>query len=130
MFDYATKTVQNMRNLEQLLDDKNDFFKSLLNSPETLFFTAHNKSLCPTFLRINTSKLPDKDCKYVGMGEPMILLESILEQLIYGNGLMCPWFTSGQCCGHAPTREFLESVWKSTTRGQTCNRWERLGCLG
>lgn len=59
-----------------------------------------------------------------------ILNESIRQQLVCGDGLLCPfWQDSGiGCCEFS--RQQLEAVWQRTVHGNhDLRRWRRRGCL-
>lgn len=65
-------------------------------------------------------------------GNLAILLESTLQQLTRGMGLLCPfwlWVKSPRVCCGGRNREFLEKVWRHTKPDDSCPFWMRLGCL-
>jgi hypothetical protein len=68
--------------------------------------------------------------KEVKLGEFILVLEAIMQQLITGIGLLCPYwaYTYYNCCSRE-NRAFLEKVWSCTKDKSSCKLWERMGCL-
>jgi hypothetical protein len=71
-----------------------------------------------------------EDFSEVEYGQFYIFLESILQQLVTGKGLACPFWKGPdtECCSSA-CRELLEQVWENTMHDCSWPLWMRLGCL-
>jgi hypothetical protein len=61
-------------------------------------------------------------------GDIILVLEAILQQLIKGIGLLCPFWNSSLGCCSKENKELLEKVWSCTSHDRSCN-WKRMGCL-
>jgi hypothetical protein len=62
----------------------------------------------------------------------VIFLEAIVQQLVTGIGLLCPFYSwsPGRCCGNCSNRVLLEKVWKCTAHNSSkCRLWRRPICL-
>jgi hypothetical protein len=98
-----------------------DFFNSLFGEPEGFLFCEYSSYMHPFEERPGTIEVP--------YGNFFVLLEAIMQQLMQGNGLLCPFWVYGLgCCSH-DNKALLENIWSSTSPTRSCTCWERLGCL-
>jgi hypothetical protein len=109
--------------LGALTKGKYDFYKFILGTPEKgVLFSYYNNY---GFHKLDLEDFGEVDFRYL-----YILLESILQQLVTGKGLACPFWEGPdtECCG-SECRELLEQVWRNTKAVHSWLLWMRLGCL-
>jgi hypothetical protein len=130
---YGRKALRNhIATIEQkfassIQDEWHDFYNFFLNgSPDTLLFSEYTqKGLL----------LHGEDYNEVIYGDVYIFFESVLQQLVTGKGLVCPFWLHGlhgpdnvdDCC-RSENKELLEKVWSCTSHNCSYN-WKRMGCL-
>jgi hypothetical protein len=128
--DNALTLVKQESILSQYIKD--DVAKFVLGSPMTALVSAYSDkvNMYPIY-KVDVTKEVEV-FEEIEEGNFTILLESILQQLIHGMGLVCPfWFwlkSSHSCCGGS-NRAFLEKVCEHTKPDKSCPFWMRLGCL-
>jgi hypothetical protein len=107
-------------------------FKFFFDLSHNNFFFSQYTDTTMTFSKVDVSQ----DYKHVNFefGEIIcVILEAILQQLITGIGLYCPWWGGvsdsyhDNCCQN---KAFLEAAWSCTKPDRSrCELWQRLGCL-
>jgi len=103
--------------------DKRDDFLEFWLRPKTFMLTPYTNCILPFI-----DGTPAQEATTPG-GRFIIALEAILQQLIKGIGLLCPfWMWSPGTCCEARNRELFEKVWECTSNS-ACERWQRMGCL-
>jgi hypothetical protein len=104
-------------------DEEIDFLKFFLHTPSNaLIYSQYNPNT--DFLSFEFENF--KGVEYRNM---YLFAEAILQQLITGKGLACPFWhpLSGTCCSDH-LRAILEKVWECTSPNGLCD-WKRMGCL-
>jgi hypothetical protein len=110
---------------------KDELIKFVLGQPMTALFcmfSGYSPYIHP-FYKVDKAKKGEIDRGVVEDGNFTILIEAIMQQLIQGIGLLCPfWLYPRPHCCSSRNRAFLEKVWKCTA-DFSCKRWKRMGCL-
>lgn len=126
--DYATKLRMDGRAAAQ--HTTNDLDKLLLErSPTTFLVTPYTNHIYP-FHKFDFSTHSIVLYEEVCYGHWILFLEAMLQQLVTGIGLLCPFWRgshNGRCCNDR-NRMLLESVWEGTA-DSACELWRRRGCL-
>jgi hypothetical protein len=117
---YAHDYHENLK--EQPREDES--VSLLFGTPSYFLLTMYHDRILPVFLQMASAET-------IEHGAPVIIHESIRQQITQGIGLVCPfWLLSpGKCCGSF-NKAFLEKVWSRTCPTGNCEHWERMGCLG
>lgn len=108
-------------------DTDSDFFNFVTGLPKSFLITPYSDFIYP-FPMLKKGGGVAKEVKY---GEFIIVLEAIMQQLITGIGLLCPYWVYDKhynCCSRE-NRAFLEKVWSCTKPESSCKSWKRMGCL-
>lgn len=110
-------------------DIRDDIAEFLFRPASIVLFPRYNFSIFPFYKTVVTEEGEileelEEDENFT------VLLESVLQQLTQGKGLLCPfWFLSPYDCCSSRNREFLEKVWSCAKPESSLKFWGRLGCL-
>jgi hypothetical protein len=106
--------------------EKGEFTKFLIGKPNAILRTIYNSHGTHTFSK--AIKYGLVEIQEILTGNIVIVREAILQQLIKGIGLLCPFWNSSHGCCSRENRELLEKVWSCTKPDASCD-WKPLGCL-